>query len=75
MWTVPRIVLSDDGYPTGESFHQTRHEIRLSRTELLEGANGFYDPHVVSTIVDDAGHFLHLERPDAVNALIADFCT
>lgn len=36
--TVPRIVLSDDGYPTGESFHQSRHEIRLSRAELLEGA-------------------------------------
>lgn len=35
---VPRIVLSDDGYPTGESFHQNRHEIRLSRAELLEGA-------------------------------------
>ena len=24
-------------------------------------------------IVDDAGHFLHLERPDVVNGLIADF--
>jgi len=24
-------------------------------------------------VIDDAGHFLHLEQPDHVNALIADF--
>lgn len=35
---VPRIVLSDDGYPTGDSFRANRHEIRLSRTELIEAA-------------------------------------
>ena len=26
-------------------------------------------------VVDDAGHFLHVERPDVVNALIVDFVT
>jgi pimeloyl-ACP methyl ester carboxylesterase len=30
-------------------------------------------PHVRFSIVDDAGHFAHLERPDAVNDLIIDF--
>lgn len=35
---VPRIVLADDGYPTGDSFRANRHEIRLSRAELLEAA-------------------------------------
>ncbi|MGH3357307.1 MAG: transcriptional regulator FtsR, partial [Nocardioidaceae bacterium] len=29
--TVPRVVLSGDGYPTGDSFRASRHEIRLSR--------------------------------------------
>lgn len=43
--------------------------------ELLDGADGFYPEHVVTTIVDDAGHFLHLEQPDIVNTLIADFCS
>ncbi|UPK73060.1 MerR family transcriptional regulator [Nocardioidaceae bacterium SCSIO 66511] len=36
--TVPKIVLADDGYPTGDSFRPSRHEIRLSRAELLEAA-------------------------------------
>lgn len=36
--TVPRIVLADDGYPTGDSFHAKRHEISLSRAEMLEAA-------------------------------------
>jgi pimeloyl-ACP methyl ester carboxylesterase len=26
-------------------------------------------------VVDDAGHFLHLERPDVVNRRIVDFVT
>jgi pimeloyl-ACP methyl ester carboxylesterase len=25
------------------------------------------------SLVDDAGHFLHLERPEAVNRLVLDF--
>jgi pimeloyl-ACP methyl ester carboxylesterase len=29
--------------------------------------------HVTVEIVDDAGHFLHLERPDVVNARILEF--
>ncbi len=43
--------------------------------ELLDGADGFYPDHIVTTVVDGAGHFLHLEQPDIVNALIADFCS
>ena len=26
-------------------------------------------------VVDDAGHFLHVERPDHVNRLVVDFVT
>jgi pimeloyl-ACP methyl ester carboxylesterase len=55
-------------------------------TLYLHGANdGCVSPHIASDlaplfpaglkreIVASAGHFLHLERPDAVNALIAGF--
>ena len=35
---VPRMVLAGDGYPTGESFTAETSELRLSKRELLEGA-------------------------------------
>jgi len=35
---IPRVVLSDDGVPTAESFRTDPSELRLSRSELLEGA-------------------------------------
>ena len=35
---VPQVVLSDDGYPTADSFAAVGSEIRLTRAELVEAA-------------------------------------
>ncbi len=41
---------------------------------LAEGAAGIFAAEGSRVeIVDDAGHFLHLERPDVVNRLVVDF--
>jgi len=42
--------------------------------EVAEGARGLLTgPGSRMEVIDDAGHFLHLERPDAVNRLVLDF--
>src|SRR3546814_8715474 len=42
--------------------------------EVAEGATAsLTSPGSRMEVVDDAGHFLHVERPDHVNALILDF--
>lgn len=44
--------------------------------EVAEGSDAFLTaPGSRVEIVDGAGHFLHLERPDVVNRLIVDFVT
>ena len=44
--------------------------------EVAEGAGAFLTaPGSRMEIVDDAGHFLHVERPDHVNQLVVDFVT
>ena len=42
---------------------------------LIADADSVYPEHVVTHVIDDAGHFLHLEQPTEVNRLITDFCT
>lgn len=37
--TVPRVVLAGDGYPVAETFAADASELRLSRTEILKGAD------------------------------------
>ncbi len=41
--------------------------------EVAEMAAATAPPNLTVEIVDDAGHFLHLERPDAVNQRILEF--
>lgn len=42
--------------------------------ELAEAARAFLtSPGSRMEVVDDAGHFLHVEQPDAVNRLVLDF--
>ncbi len=41
--------------------------------ELAAGAPGALAPGSAVKVVEGAGHFLHLERPDEVNAAILDF--
>ncbi|MGV3759749.1 MAG: alpha/beta fold hydrolase, partial [Actinomycetota bacterium] len=42
--------------------------------EVAEGARGLLTgPGSRMEVVDDAGHFLQLERPDVVNRLVLDF--
>ncbi len=41
--------------------------------EVAEAAAAMAPANVAVEIVDDAGHFLHLERPDVVNARILEF--
>jgi pimeloyl-ACP methyl ester carboxylesterase len=44
--------------------------------EVAEGAQAFLTSEGSRMeVVDDAGHFLHVERPDHVNALVIDFLT
>jgi pimeloyl-ACP methyl ester carboxylesterase len=44
--------------------------------EVAEGARAFLTSEGSRMeVVDDAGHFLHVERPDHVNALVVDFLT
>jgi pimeloyl-ACP methyl ester carboxylesterase len=44
--------------------------------EVAEAASAFLtSPGSRMEIVEDAGHFLHVERPDHVNALVVDFLT
>jgi pimeloyl-ACP methyl ester carboxylesterase len=40
---------------------------------LAESAGAFLAPGSRAELVDGAGHFLQLEQPDVVNALILDF--
>ncbi len=41
--------------------------------EVAESARSMVGPNATIEVVDGAGHFLHLERPDVVNARIVDF--
>lgn len=41
--------------------------------ELVTGAEAYLGPGSKVAILPGAGHFVHLERPDEVNALILDF--
>jgi pimeloyl-ACP methyl ester carboxylesterase len=41
--------------------------------ELLEGMEKFFPKGLRTEIVDGAGHFVHQEKPEAVNRLILDF--
>jgi pimeloyl-ACP methyl ester carboxylesterase len=41
--------------------------------EVAEFARAELPAHARMEIVDGAGHFLHLERPDVVNRIILDF--
>lgn len=41
--------------------------------EVAESARADAPPNVTIEIVDDTGHFLHLEQPDVVNARILEF--
>ena len=42
--------------------------------EVADGSDSFLTtPGSRVELIDDAGHFLHLERPDVVNALVLDF--
>ena len=41
--------------------------------EVAELAATMAPPNLTVEIVDDAGHFLHIERPDVVNRRIVDF--
>ena len=44
--------------------------------EVADGADAFLTaPGSRAAIIDDAGHFLHLEQPDVVNAHILEFLT
>ena len=43
--------------------------------ELIADADSYYPEHVVTHVIDDAGHFLHLEQPEHVNRLVTDFVT
>ncbi len=44
--------------------------------EVAEGARGFLTSEGSRMeVIDDAGHFLHVERPDVVNQLVVDFVT
>jgi pimeloyl-ACP methyl ester carboxylesterase len=41
--------------------------------ELAEGMEAFFPAGLTKVIVPDAGHFVHQERPDAVNAALLEF--
>lgn len=41
--------------------------------ELADGIETFFDNQFTKVIVEDAGHFLHQERPDEINRLILEF--
>jgi pimeloyl-ACP methyl ester carboxylesterase len=41
--------------------------------EVAESAGAAMPPHVTIEIIEDAGHFLHLEQPDEINRRIVDF--
>ncbi len=41
--------------------------------EVAESARSLVGPHVTIEVVPDAGHFLHLERPDVVDDRIVEF--
>lgn len=41
--------------------------------ELAEGMEAFFDNGLEKVVVDNAGHFVHQERPDEVNRLILEF--
>lgn len=43
--------------------------------ELVADADNFYPDHVVTEIVEDAGHFLQLEQPQLINERVVAFCT
>ena len=41
--------------------------------ELAEGIEAFFDNEFTKVIIEDAGHFVHQERPEEVNQLILEF--
>ena len=41
--------------------------------EVAESARNLVATNVTIEILDDCGHFLQLERPDAVNARVLEF--
>jgi len=42
-------------------------------TELADGMEALFPAGLEKVIVPDAGHFLHQEKPDAINAKLLEF--
>ena len=61
------------GMPTQPLLYLHGHDDDCIGREVVEDARAEVGSNVTIEVVDGAGHFLHVERPDVVNARILEF--
>ena len=61
------------GVPTQPTLYLHGADDGCIGREVAESARGMVTPNVTIEIIEGAGHFLQLERPDVVNARIVEF--
>ena len=70
---LDQLQAANQGVPTQPMLYLHGADDGCIGVEVAESARAMVTPNVTIEIIDGAGHFLQLERPDVVNARILEF--